>query len=76
MKRLINPTVEELNTMYELARNFKKILIEVMDSTNSGIRGWDYEGNPDENQVIYVVTKRELAVWKHISYEVILDATV
>ena len=76
MKRLINPTVEELNTMYELARNFKKILIEVMDSTNSGLRGWDYEGNPDENQVIYVVTKRELAVWKHISYEVILDATV
>ena len=75
MKRLINPTVEELNTMYELARNFKKILIEVMDSTNSGIRGWDYEGNPDENQVIYLVTTKELAAWKHIRYEVILNAT-
>ena len=74
MKRLINPTVEELNTMYELARNFKKILIEVMDASHSGIHGWDYEGNPDENQVIYLVTTKELTAWKHMRYEVILNA--
>lgn len=74
MKRLINPTVEELDTMYELARNTKKILVEVMDSTNSGIHGWDYLGQADSNQVIYLLSKKELAAWKHMHYEVILNA--
>lgn len=74
MKRLINPSVEELNDMYELAKNSGKILVEVMDSTNSGIHGWDYLGQPDSNQVIYLLSKKELAAWKHMQYEVILNA--
>lgn len=74
MKRLINPTVEELNNMYELAKNSGKVLVEVMDSTNSGIHGWDYLGQPDSNQVIYLLSKKELAAWKHMQYEVILNA--
>lgn len=74
MKRLINPSVEELNTMYELARNTGKILVEVMDTSNSGIHGWDYLGSPDANQIIYLLTKKELAAWKHMQYEVILNA--
>ena len=74
MKRLINPSVEELNTMYELAKNTGKILVEVMDTSNSGIHGWDYLGSPDANQVIYLLSKKELAAWKHMQYEVILNA--
>lgn len=74
MKRLINPTVEELNNLYELAKNQGKILVEVMDATNSGIHGWDYLGQPDANQVIYLLSKKELAAWKHMQYEVILNA--
>lgn len=74
MKRLINPSVEELNNLYELARNTGKILVEVMDSTNSGIHGWDYLGQPDANQVIYLLSKKELACWKNMNYEVILNA--
>lgn len=74
MKRLINPSVEELNDMYELAKNQGKILVEVMDSTNSGIYGWDYLGIPDANQVVYLLSAKELACWKHVNYEVILNA--
>ena len=74
MKRLVNPTVEELNNMYELARNSKKVLVEVMDTSNAGIHGWDYLGSPDANQVIYLLTAKELACWKHKEYEVILNA--
>lgn len=74
MKRLINPTVEELNNLYELAKNQGKILVEVMDATNSGIHGWDYLGQPDSNQVIYLLSKAELACWKKMNYEVILNA--
>ena len=74
MKRLINPSVEELNNLYELARNTGKVLIEVMDTSNSGIHGWDYLGSPDANQVIYLLSKKELAAWKHMQYEVILNA--
>lgn len=74
MKRLINPSVEELNQMYELARSQKKILVEVMDASNSGIHGWDYLGSPDANQVIYLLTKKELAAWKHMQYDIIYEA--
>lgn len=74
MKRLVNPSVDELNNLYELAKNTGKVLVEVMDSTNSGIHGWDYLGSPDANQVIYLLTRKELAAWKHMHYEVILDA--
>lgn len=74
MKRLINPTIDELNNLYELAKNSGKILVEVMDSTNSGIHGWDYLGQPDANQVIYLLSKKELACWKNMNYEVILNA--
>jgi hypothetical protein len=74
MKRLINPTIDELNNMYELAKRQNKILVEVMDSSNSGIHGWDFTGIPDENQVIYLLSKKELACWKHKEFEVILDA--
>lgn len=74
MKKLVNPSVDELNNLYELAKNTGKVLVEVMDSTNSGIHGWDYLGSPDANQVIYLLTRKELAAWKHMHYEVILDA--
>lgn len=74
MKRLVNPSVEELNNMYELAKHTGKILVEVMDSSNSGIHGWDYLGSPDANQVIYLLSKAELACWKKMNYEVILNA--
>lgn len=74
MKRLVNPSIDELNNLYELAKHQNKILVEVMDSTNSGIHGWDYLGSPDANQVIYLLTRKELAAWKHMHYEVILDA--
>lgn len=74
MKRLVNPSIDELNAMYELAKNQNKILVEVMDASNSGIHGWDYLGQPDENQVIYLLSKKELAAWKHMQYEVILNA--
>lgn len=74
MKRLVNPTVEELNNMYELARNQHKVLVEVMDSTNSGIHGWDFDGLPDENQVIYLLSAKELACWKHKEYDILYKA--
>ncbi len=74
MKRLVNPSVEELNNMYELAKNTGKVLVEVMDSSNSGIHGWDYLGQPDSNQVIYLMTKKELAAWKHMQYDIIYAA--
>lgn len=74
MKRLINPTVEELDTMYELARNTGKIFVEVMDTSNSGIHGWDFVGSPDENQVIYLLTAKELACWKHVDFDVLYKA--
>lgn len=74
MKRLVNPSVEELNALYELARNQHKVLVEVMDASNSGIHGWDFDGNPDANQVIYLLSKKELACWKNMNYEVILNA--
>lgn len=74
MKRLVNPSVDELNAMYELAHRTGKVLVEVMDTSNSGIHGWDYLGVPDTNQVIYLLSKKELAAWKHMQYEVILNA--
>ena len=74
MKRLINPSIDELNNMYELAKHTGKILVEVMDSSNSGIHGWDFDGNPDTNQVVYLLSAKELACWKHKEYEVILNA--
>ena len=74
MKRLINPSIDELNNLYELARNTGKILVEVMDTSNAGIHGWDFVGQPDENQVVYLLSKAELACWKHKEYEVILNA--
>lgn len=74
MKRLVNPSVDELNAMYALAKQQNKVLVEVMDTSNAGIHGWDYLGKPDENQVIYLLSKKELACWKHVDYEVILNA--
>lgn len=74
MKRLVNPSVDELNAMYELAHRTGKVLVEVMDTSNSGIHGWDYLGQPDANQVIYLLSKKELAAWKHMQYEVIYAA--
>ena len=74
MKRLVNPSIEELNNMYELAKHTGKILVEVMDSSNSGIHGWDYLGQPDSNQVIYLLSKAELSCWKHVDYDVIYEA--
>ena len=74
MKRLVNPSIDELNAMYELAKHQNKILVEVMDTSNSGIHGWDYLGQPDANQVIYLLSKAELACWKKMNYEVILNA--
>ena len=74
MKRLINPSIDELNNLYELARSQNKILVEVMDSSNSGIHGWDYLGQPDENQVIYLLSKAELSCWKHVNYDIIYGA--
>lgn len=74
MKRLINPSVDELNNMYELAHSTGKVLVEVMDTSNSGIHGWDYLGSPDANQVIYLLTAKELACWKHKEYDILYKA--
>ena len=74
MKRLINPTVEELDTLYELARNTGKVLVEVMDATNSGIHGWDYLGQPNSNQIVYLLSKKEFAMWKHVKCDVLYGA--
>lgn len=74
MKRLVNPSVAEINELYELARSQNKILVEVMDTSNAGIHGWDYLGQPDANQVIYLLSAKELACWKHVDFDVLYKA--
>ena len=74
MKRLVNPSVAEINELYALAKQQNKILVEVMDTSNAGIHGWDFIGSPDANQVVYLLSKAELACWKHVNYDVIYGA--
>ena len=74
MKRLVNPSVAEINELYALAKQQNKVLVEVMDSSNSGIHGWDFVGSPDANQVVYLLSKAELACWKHVNYDIIYGA--
>lgn len=71
MKRLINPTVDELNTAYRAAKASKRVLIEKIVRKSYWERYVDdvkqYDGFTDSDQIIYLVSKKELAHLKHYS---------
>lgn len=76
MKRLINPTVDELNTAYRAAKAQNKLVIETIQR-DMRFREIDFvcqwEGIPDDVQVIYVLTRKELHKFKK-DYEVLYAA--
>lgn len=76
MKRLINPTVDELNTAYRAAKAQNKLVIETIQR-DMRFREIDFvcqwEGIPDGVQVIYVLTRKELHKFKK-DYEVLYAA--
>lgn len=78
MKRFINPSIDELNAAYRAAKTSKKVLIEKIVRKPYWERYMDdvkqYDGFTDSDQIIYLVSKKELACWKHVEYEVILNA--
>ena len=76
MRRLINPTVDELNTAYRAAKAQNKLVIETIQR-DMRFREIDFvcqwEGIPDGVQVIYVLTRKELHKFKK-DYEVLYAA--
>lgn len=76
MKRLINPTVDELNTAYRAAKAQNKLVIETIQR-DMRFKEIDFvcqwEGIPDGVQVIYVLTRKELHKFKK-DYEVLYAA--
>lgn len=71
MKRYINPDVDTLNEAYRVARASKKVLIEKIVRKPYWERYVDdvkqYDGFTDSDQIIYLVSKKELAHLKHYS---------
>lgn len=76
MKRLINPSVDELNAAYRAAKTQGKLVIETIQR-DFRFREVDYVqqwvGVPDGVQVIYVLTRKELHKFKK-DYEVLYAA--
>lgn len=76
MKRLINPSIDELNVAYRAAKTQGKLVIETIQR-DFRFREVDYvcqwEGIPDGVQVIYVLTRKELNKFKR-DYDVIYKA--
>lgn len=76
MKRLINPSIDELNATYRAAKASGKLVIETI-KRDMRFRQIDFvcqwEGIPDGIQVIYVLTRKELNKFKR-EYEVLYAA--
>lgn len=76
MKRIIAPTIDELNTAYRAAKAQGKLIIETIQR-DFRFREVDYvcqwEGIPDGVQVIYVLTRKELSKFKQ-DYDIIYKA--
>lgn len=76
MRRLINPTIDELNAAYRAAKASGKLVIETIER-DMRFKEVDYvcqwEGVPDGTQVIYILTRKELHKFKR-SYDVLYGA--
>ena len=76
MRRLINPSIDELNAAYRAAKAQNKLVIETIQR-DMRFREIDFvcqwEGIPDGVQVIYVLTRKELHKFKK-DYEVLYAA--
>jgi hypothetical protein len=76
MKRLINPSVDELNAAYKTAKAQGKLVIETIErdfrfKEIDFVQQW--VGVPDGVQVIYILTRKELHKFKR-NYDVIYGA--
>lgn len=76
MKRLVNPTIDQINAAYRAAKTSGKLVIETIERDMrfkeiDFVQQW--VGVPDGVQVIYILTKKELGKFKR-TYEVILNA--
>ena len=73
MKRIIAPTIDELNAAYRAAKAQRKLIIETIER-DIRFREVDYVqqwcGTPDGIQIIYILTRKELHKFKR-KYEVI-----
>lgn len=71
MKRYLNPDVDTLNEAYRAARASNRVLIEKIVRKPYWERYVDdvkqYDGFTDSDQIIYLVSKKELAHLKHYS---------
>lgn len=76
MKRLINPSIDQINAAYKAAKAQHKLIIEVIQR-DMRFREIDFvcqwEGVPDGTQVIYILTRKELNKFKR-GYEVLYAA--
>lgn len=76
MRRLVNPTIDQINAAYRTAKASGKIVIETIQR-DMRFREVDYvcqwEGIPDGTQVIYVLSRKELGKFKR-NYEVLYAA--
>ena len=73
MRRLVNPTIDELNAAYRAAKAQRKLIIETIER-DMRFREIDFvcqwEGIPDGTQVIYILTKKELNKFKR-TYDIL-----
>lgn len=76
MRRLVNPTIDELNAAYRAAKAQHKIVIETI-MRDMRFREIDFvcqwEGIPDGTQIIYILSRKELGKFKR-EYEVLYAA--
>lgn len=76
MKRIINPSVDEINAAYRAAKISGKLVIETIER-DMRFREVDFVqqwvGVPDGVQVIYILTRKELGKFKR-EYEVLYAA--
>ena len=76
MRRLVNPTIDELNAAYRAAKASGKLVIETIER-DMRFREVDYvrqwEGIPDGVQIIYILTKKELGKFKR-DYDILYKA--
>ena len=73
MKRLINPSIDEINAAYRAAKAQGKLVIETIER-DMRFREVDYVqqwcGTPDGTQVVYILTKKELHKFKR-TYDIL-----
>lgn len=76
MKRLINPSIDELNAAYRAAKAQSKLVIETIQR-DMRFKEIDFvcqwEGIPDGTQIIYILSRKELNKFKR-DYDVIYKA--